>query len=89
MEATNPEPIRYCLVQHETTGALWAIKTRGKVVLGARSFEDRDQPYIEDLPGLTYDVGTPREYAQEMHYRFAVWPFTKNRPAEMPVDTDN
>lgn len=90
MTTVNTNAIKYSLVQHETTGELWAIKFRmtDKKVLGARRFDMKDQPYVEDLPNLTYDVGTAREYAQEMSFKFAIWPFQKNRPTEPSPTAD-
>lgn len=92
MVTTNQEtvePIQYGIMQHEITGALWAIKHRGGKVLGARQFNYRNQPYIDDLLSLIYDVGEPREYVCRNREKLAIWPFGKQRPTESYKPTDN
>lgn len=85
---TAATTIDYGLFQHEGTGDIWAIKLRGETVLGARRFPQKDQPFVEDLPFLVYDVGTAREYVSEMRNRFAIWPFTRTRAKNSAPSAD-
>ena len=88
-QAPETAAIDYSIVQHESTGDIWAIKLRGKRVLGARRFRQNEQPFVEDLPFLVYDVGTAREYISEMPDRFAIWPFTRTRAKNPASSADN
>ena len=85
------EPIQYGIMQHESTGDVWAIKHRGGKLLGARRMNDRGPVYIDDLPSLIYDVGESREYVDRQRENLAIWPFAKQRqrPIEFDESTDN